>query len=230
MNPETDDLFDIPMSIVFLICIVVFSIIVAYASANETTPPSSSSTEAFVNYKRCSKDKITGIIHDIFEKNGIQQNSFDNWELYYPCNYTDVETELRKMRMQNKVIYAVDGCDILASKNSIWQLLLDVYGRAESTTLMPNTFILSNKSHLKEFLELYNPRNLYICKKNIQNKNGLLLTNNLDTLLQCHHRGYKVLQEYYRNVFLLHGHKLNLRMFYRNRFKNTSNTFTFVCS
>jgi len=211
MNPESDDLTDIPMSILFLICIVVLSIIIAYTSANQIT--TTSQTETYINYKRCSKNKITGIIHDIFTNNGIQQNSFDNWELYYPCNYTNVESELRTIRMKNKVIYAVDGCDIIASKNSIWQLLLDAYGRTESKILMPNTFILSNKAHLKEFLELYSPLNLYICKKNIQNKNGLLLTNNLDLLLQCHHRGYKILQEYYTNVFLLHGHKLNLRMY-----------------
>jgi hypothetical protein len=115
--------------------------------------------------------------------------------------------------LTNKIVYAVDGCDLIASKNGIWKLIVDAYGREASAQLMPESFIASDADDLRAFLAVYNPRHMYICKKNVQRKKGLLLTNNLDLLLQCQYRGYKVLQRYLQDVFLVGGRKLNLRVY-----------------
>ena len=115
--------------------------------------------------------------------------------------------------MQNKLIYAVDGCDLIASKNGVWKLLVEAYGREQSAKLMPSTYLASDNDELRAFLAAYDPRHMYICKKNIQRKKGLLLTNNLDQLLQCQYRGYKVMQRYFQDVLLIGGRKLNLRIY-----------------
>jgi hypothetical protein len=46
--------------------------------------------------------------------------------------------------LTNKIVYAVDGCDLIASKNGIWKLIVDAYGREASAQLMPESFIASD--------------------------------------------------------------------------------------
>jgi hypothetical protein len=216
MATDPSDATDLPISIIFVVCLVVFTIILSVSSSFSSASseqPTVASTEPYINYARCDSAPVTGIMSDIFKTNRISKSGFTDSHLYYPCSYTNVEKEMRRTRMERKIIYAVDGCDLLASKNAIWQLLVDAYGRSESSTLMPETFITSDARELKYFLETYSPSQLYICKKNIQQKKGLLLTNNLDTLLQCQYRGFKVIQKYFRDVFLIHGRKLNLRLY-----------------
>ena len=114
---------------------------------------------------------------------------------------------------QRRAIFAVDGCDRLVSKNRLWQALVDAYGRDHARTLMPPTYILADPEDLKRFLQQFDPQAMYICKKNVQRKKGLLMTNNMDDILRCHTQGYKIIQEYITNVHTVHSHKLNLRLY-----------------
>ena len=206
MPGEEDVEADLPMSLVFLLMVVVLALTVAFSSAR--APPLA---EPFANYSRCAP--VQGIIKEIFAANGMM-HSDEDWQLYYPCTYTHVESELRKLNIAaDKTIYAVDGCDMIASKNLIWTRLVQAHGRAASAAIMPETYLAADPAELRAFLAAFSPRHMYICKKNVQRKQGLMLTNNLDQLLQCQHRGFKVIQRYFKDVFLLGGRKLNLRVY-----------------
>jgi hypothetical protein len=214
---------DLPVSIILLIAVVVLFFVFAFTNKKhpsmermQNVPPRH---DVPIGYARCSQSPVRGVMKDVFaDSNVVRRGSGSgsgsgSWQLYYPCTFTHVEKELRQARMRNKIIYAVDGCDIIASKNGVWRLLLDAYGRRESARLMPNTFLSSDADELRAFLAGYSPRHMYICKKNVQRKQGLLLTNNLDELLQCQYRGYKVIQRYFQDVFVIGGRKLNLRIY-----------------
>ena len=187
------------------------------------------SREPFANFKKCETRAPRGILKDVFDSYEIYRTRGEDWDIFLPCSYTHVEQELQQFPdgpvqaslipthpsngQQRKAIFAVDGCDELVSKNSIWKSMVDMYGREHACSLMPPTYIISDTTDQKRFLEEYTPDSMYICKKNIQQKKGLMMTNNLDTLLRSHHQGFKVVQKYITDVHTVKQHKLNLRLY-----------------
>jgi len=99
------------------------------------------------------------------------------------------------------------------SKNKLWEAIVGAYGREHARTLMPPTYVVADPDDLKRFLQQYDPNAMYICKKNVQRKKGLLMTSNMDDILRCHYHGYKIIQEYITNVHTVKRHKLNLRLY-----------------
>lgn len=187
-------------------------------------------TEGFANYyKKCGDAQPTGILKDIFETYEIYKTRGDQWELFLPCNYTHAERELRTTAFpldaqatlvpgtadgqQPRAVFAVDGCDQLVSKNRLWTLLLQAYGRPRASTLMPPTYVFTSPADAKQFLEDYTPGAMYICKKNVQRKQGLLRTRNLDLILRSHVQGFKLVQTYLTDVYTVKRRKLNLRYY-----------------
>ena len=52
-----------------------------------------------------------------------------------PCGYNYVEGELESLGKdqitKNKRIFAISGCDKIASKNNLWKILKDYYGKKD---------------------------------------------------------------------------------------------------
>ena len=166
-----------------------------------------------IRYKKCSKIPVIGIMKNIFDQHQILPNN--NWNLYIPCGYTNVENELENIRVfsQNQIIFGLSGCDKIVSKNNIWELLQTKYGRPFASTIMPETFILDKYSDMELFKKKYNSQKKYILKKNIQRKEGILLTKDLNTILTAKYKGYKIVQKYLENILLINKRKLNLRVY-----------------
>lgn len=166
-----------------------------------------------IRYKKCSSNPVKGIMKDIFKKNNIESDS--NWDLYIPCGYNGVENELTKVKPSNnyQTIFGISGCDKIVSKNNIWSLLEQKYGRVKASQIMPETYILSNEEDMKQFIIDYRPKKKYILKKNVQRKTGLKLSNNLNEILKSKEDGYKIVQNYLDNIFLINKRKLNLRIY-----------------
>lgn len=167
------------------------------------------------NYYKCSSSKIRGITKDIFQYNNIHLNDDKNWDIYMPCGYNNVETELKHINPinSNQIIFGISGCDKIVSKNNIWNLLMKSYGRKKSSTIMPNTYILDNNEDIQLLKLNFIPGTKYILKKNLQRKQGLLMSNNLDVILNSKSKGYKIAQHYLTNVFLINKRKINLRIY-----------------
>lgn len=183
--------------------------------------------ELYLNYKRCPKKKINGLMKDIFDKNEIK-NDNANWDIYIPCGYNNVETELKIIDTYNdkQKIFGINGVDKICSKNNLWNILEIEYGRTRSKHIMPETFILNNKDHMKLFSKHYNKNNLYILKKNLQRKKGIKLCNDYYYIMNSHYDNFKIVQEF-KNSLLINERKFNVRLYMLIICKNNSKTVYF---
>ena len=174
-----------------------------------------------INYYRCPEKKLGQITQMVFDKNNINNNN-GKWDIYIPCGYNNIENELLDIKLnnnnnnsnnKNKYIFGVNGCDSIVAKNHIWQSLVKCYGRAGASQLMPESYILYDEQDLKLFKKDYNPNNIYILKKNVQRKEGLKLTQSYKDVINGLNDDYKVAQKYVRDLYLVNGRKVNLRIY-----------------
>ena len=156
------------------------------------------------------------IIKHIFTANNIQKTYDYNskWKLFMPCTYNNVEVELNKIKdIKNKLIFGVHGCDLIVSKNNVWKLLENKFGRNKASKLMPETYILFNEEHMELFKKNYNENDVYIMKKNIQRKQGLLLTSDYNLITNNDDDKFRIVQKYIKDTFMINKRKLNLRVY-----------------
>jgi len=178
-------------------------------------------------YYRCPDKELGLIMRDIFYKYYIQRVSIgENWDIYIPCGYNNVEIELKKIVLSNdvnnnnpnkqKFIFGISGCDLIVSKNKIWESLVKCYGREEAKSLMPESYILDNEEEMNLFKNDYNPNmgNIYILKKNVQRKEGLKLTKNYSEIMNASEEQYRIVQKYITDLYFIHERKVNLRVYF----------------
>ena len=99
--------------------------------------------ESFDNrqkYYRCNEKNLGTITNIIFNKNNIIKDN-KNWNIYVPCGYNNVENELLTIKVKNnnlnkKYIFGINGCDLIVSKNKIWESLVDCFGRENASKYM----------------------------------------------------------------------------------------------
>jgi len=184
-------------------------------------------------YYRCNNKLLGNILKDIFDNNNITHSNND-WNIYIPCGYNDVEEELKKISVNNKsgekYIFGVNGCDSIASKNKIWESLIKCYGRKEASKLMPESYILDDRNEMEIFRKNFSASSneIYILKKNVQRKEGLKLTQNFFEILDASNENYKVVQKYITDLYLVNGRKINLRMYLLIILKNNKKYF-YLC-
>jgi len=171
-----------------------------------------------IKYFRCEEKQLGNITKNIFDQYNIQHSN-EEWDLYYPCGYNFVEQELKNIKINNniidKFIFGINGCDNFVSKNNLWLLMEKHYGRYEASKLIPESFILNDSVQLNLFNEEFDNRkkNIYILKKNLQRKEGLKLTKDLDEIIFANSSGYVIVQKYITDLYLINERKINLRMY-----------------
>ena len=187
--------------IIFIITIVIISIIVYMNIPKKIT------------YYKCSEKPNNPLLSGIFEKHKIslQKEGFD---LYMPCGYNNVETEMAENIFYGKYIFGLKGCDSIVSKNSIWSILEMTYGRPFASQIMPETFVLKDKGQLEmAFDQIENGKTL-ICKKNLQRKLGLKFAATKKELEECVKEDFKIAQRFMKNTLTIKGRKMNIRIYY----------------
>jgi hypothetical protein len=180
-----------------------------------------------LKYYRCTLKKIGTINNEIFRENNIKQDNQD-WNIYIPCGYNNVEKELLSIQansINNKYVYGINGCDSIVSKNKIWESLVNCFGRKEASLYMPESFVLHKSNDMDLFRKMFKKKNIYILKKNIQRKEGLKLTSNLDVILNSVLDNYRVVQKYLTDLYLINKRKVNLRIYLLIVIKNGYKTF-----
>lgn len=187
-----------------------------------------------ITYIRCKYLKLNNATKKTLDKYNIKYSDKNNSSnsLYIPCGYNYAEIELKQLKniYPNQRIYAINGCDNIASKNKLWQILCNYYGRYYASQLIPESYVINNKNDIELFKKNYDKNyrkdKLYILKKNIQKKKGILISNNLSEILSA--TDYKIIQEYVPNLFLLKNRKINLRLYFiAICHKNTKNGYLY---
>jgi len=173
-----------------------------------------SNTYSNKKFYKCSNrlGKVTGNIFSYFN---FKHNNQD-WNIYMPCGYNNVEKELRTINVngdRSKIIFGINGCDNIVSKNGIWNILKTKYNRKLASQLMPTSYILYDPDELKHLKDDYKEGDIYILKKNVQRKEGLKLTKDMNEILMASKENYRVAQKYMRNLYLINNRKINLRIY-----------------
>ncbi len=164
------------------------------------------------NYYLKKGSKLNKVLTNVLNFYNLKNNNSD-WNIYIPHNYNNIEELLINLKANNKYIYGISGCDRIAGKNYIWELLVNKYGRTISSTIMPQSYILNDPNDMSLFANVFNEDDMYILKKNIQRKEGLKLTNNYNDIMNAYNNNYKIIQEYKKNVLLIYNRKVNIRMY-----------------
>lgn len=172
--------------------------------------------ELFTDYYKCDKYRLNKPLQNLISTHKINKNNdINKSQLYIPCTYTTSELELAENKFnKEQSIFAVAGCDAIVSKNYLWYILVSNIGRDEASKLMPETFLIDDKNDMDLFISKYKKNKLYILKKNLQRKQGLLLTKDLKTILDSKKNDYKVIQEYIPDVMTINNRKLNIRLYF----------------
>lgn len=165
----------------------------------------------------------------VIDKYNLEYSENNDWDLYIPCGYNNINEKINNIRPINakQKIYVIYGCDKIVSKNNLWNILLNYYGRTDEQ-IMPNTYNLTKEEEINLFLEEFNSKKLYIMKKNIQRKEGILLIKDKDTVINNINNNYKIVQEYIKDLYLINERKINLRYYFLVITKNNEvNTFLY---
>lgn len=173
-----------------------------------------------LTYKICDEKKLIKPLKRILEKHNIKNIEYEikrknkkDWDLYLPCGYNYAEIELQQIKLSspNQMIYAIKGCDKIASKNELWKIVNNYYGRKIASTLIPETFIINDLGDIKLFKKQFNKNEIYFLKKNIQRKEGILITSDYDQIMKNVMNSRKDLKDYYKNNFELYNKSKNLK-------------------
>jgi hypothetical protein len=137
----------------------------------------------------------------------------ENSEFFIPCGYNLINHEINKLpKTENGKYFIIDGADEITAKNLLWTNLVLHHGIEKAKMLSPESFIFSHKPDIERLKRNYKDGKIYIMKKNIQRQQGLLITNDLDKILN-HHNGYVIVQELLQDPYMIKGRKINLRIY-----------------
>ena len=139
--------------LLFIICLIIFSVLLWKYIANKRE----NKIDLPIHYYKCKEKQNSRIIADIFDDYSINSTSKLMCTLYLPCGYNNIEAELRNYRDSNrtKYIFGLNGCDKLVSKNSLWSIFENHYGRKASSKILPETFILGDDEDFQYLVQLY---------------------------------------------------------------------------
>ena len=175
--------------------------------------------EFFGNYKAACSTLPRAIANALDERK-MKKVDDDSWDYYLPCGYTRCESNVKAFQNEKsgKKLFMIDGCDWIASKVALWNLIREEYGRY-AHFIMPETFVLSNNKDKQEFKQFYkkkkakNPNCKFILKNFRQRQEGLRLSNNMEEIFKSVGDGFKLVQDFLENPFIISGRKVNLRYY-----------------
>jgi len=198
--------------ICFIIIIIIIVIVIIYIVKNNFLKNEKFDNSIYWNNNNCKSD-LNSILEEELKKANITYDD-NKWTLYFPCSYNSIKDELENIPIKEGGKYfIIDEVDQMAGKDYLWENLVKYYGVNKAEKLVPKSYILGIDNDLKEFEKNYDPKKIYILKKNIQKQEGLKITNNKNEILNAKKDNYKLVQELLQNPYLVNGRKINLRCY-----------------
>ena len=137
----------------------------------------------------------------------------NNYDIYIPCSYNDCENEVLEFEgLNGKKLFLIDGCDWIASKMALWELLKEYYEH-NASKYMPESYLLEKKDDIEKLKENFKYDKIYVLKNYGQRQEGLKLTKNLDEMVNGLSNGWYLAQEYMYNPYLIDKRKINFRYY-----------------
>ena len=206
--------------IILLIILMIFLFYDAYTLTPKPIKPPKpeSNIELFGNYK-----SSCGIYPELLKKVMEERNMVENkkdYDLFIPCSYNSCEKDILAFESDKtgKKIFLIDGCDWVASKMSLWELLKENYG-AFASKYMPDSYLLDKEQDLKAFSvkfhenKIKNPNQMYVLKNYAQRQEGLKLTRDHDEIIKGINDGWYLAQEYKYDPYIIDKRKINFRYY-----------------
>lgn len=146
--------------------------------------------------------------------NKIEQSN-DEWNLYLPCTYDDIRSEVNMMPVvDNAKYFLLENCDEIVAKELLWKNIVNHFDINKAKIMMPNSYVLYDQNDVNKINSEFDKSKIYIMKKNIQRQEGLKITNNLNEILNGYkNEGYVLVQELLQNPYTISGRKTNMRFY-----------------
>ena len=175
--------------------------------------------EGFGNYKTTC-NQLPRAIKEVIEERKMKKVDGSAWDYFIPCGYTYCERDVRGFvnEKTGKKIFMIDGCDWLASKLGLWDVIKREYGK-KAYKIMPQTFILNDKRDMFKFSRFFDRRKKknekckFILKNYKQRQEGLRLADNMKDIKEGVKNDFKIVQDYIENPFIINTRKINLRYY-----------------
>ena len=193
-----------------IILLILFIVILWCNCSNSNTTENLTNVEYSCTTKNKLLDEIIKQRYDNQDINNTEKN-----DIYIPCSYNYCEKEAKSFENnKGKKIFVIDGCDVLASKITLWKVLKDKFG-INATSYMPLTHILEEEMDLNNFISHYkqNKDQMYILKNFKQRQEGIKITKDLDEILNGVKNGWYLVQDYLYDPFLVDKRKTNFRYY-----------------
>lgn len=168
-----------------------------------------------MKFYECHTHKRTNVLKQIFEEVGITKSEDENdWNIKIPCA-KEHSYKNNKYKPQNDddhyMMVGIPNRWCIASKNRLWRVLKDYYGREKASRIMPEIFQLPGDNDI--FKRSYVPGQTYILKNDKQRREGILLTNDKNDILKHNELGYHSIQRYIPNIMLHDNRRTSLRTY-----------------
>ena len=145
--------------------------------------------------------------------NNITKSS-NNFDLYFPCAYDEINKEIEMMPKIDGVKYfIIEGGDVMVAKEWLWQTVVGYYGIENAIKYLPRSYMLAFPLDVERLKLEYDVNKIYIMKKNVQRQEGLKITNNKDEIINGYKSKYILVQELLQDPYLISGRKTNMRLY-----------------
>ena len=172
--------------------------------------------ESFINYKQCFNSKKNKSLRDKINHilGGDLNKDNTNWDIFIPCGYTFVESELDFLSIdhKNQKIFGINGCDLFSNKLTLYKIMFDKFGN-NYTKYLPRSYENTYEG-LNTLLNNHRVGKKYIVKKNIQAQKGIYIIHKIRNIYNIFRdNSYVIIQELLNNPFLLDMRKINIRIY-----------------